>query len=49
MTFEELIQLKKFYGVQDMEDLVVAQAKHIERLQAMLPPLRDEFPSSYRH
>jgi hypothetical protein len=48
VTFEELAQLKKFYGVEDMDDLVVAQAKHIERLQAMLPPLRDEFPRTPR-
>ena len=30
-------QLYKFYGVNTLETLVEAQAKHIERLQAQLP------------
>lgn len=35
-------QLCKFYDVTTYADLVAAQAHHIEKLQAKLPPLRDE-------
>lgn len=35
---DERHQLFKFYGVDTMEALVEAQAKHIERLQSQLPP-----------
>ena len=40
----EIAQLMKFYSVETMEDLVAIQARHVERLQAKLPPPRDEFP-----
>jgi len=44
----EIKQLMNFYGVNDLWNLVIAQARHIERLQAKLPPLRDEFPRTPR-
>ena len=33
--------LRAFYGVQSDRDLVIAQAKHIERLQAKLLPIHE--------
>ena len=35
-------QLCKFYGVTTYAELVAAQARHIEKLQAKVTPLRDE-------
>ena len=40
----EFAQLMRFYSVSTLEDLVRIQSQHIERLQAKLPPLRDERP-----
>lgn len=37
-------ELMRFYSVDTVDDLIAAQAKHIDRLQAKLPPLRDEMP-----
>ena len=37
-------QLMRFYGVTTLQELIDAQAHHIERLQAKLPPMRDERP-----
>lgn len=44
----EIDELMKFYGVESVEALVSAQARHIEKLQAKLPPLRDEHPRTPR-
>jgi hypothetical protein len=41
-------QLFRFYGVANADDLIACQSKHIERLQAKLPPMRDEQPRNYR-
>ncbi len=41
-------QLARFYGVHTKDALIEAQAKHIEKLQARLPPLRDEQPRNPR-
>ena len=38
MTREQIEQLMKFYAVDTLEALVEAQARHIEKLQAKLPP-----------
>lgn len=35
---EEHSQLRKFYGVSTDAELIAAQARHIEKLQAKLPP-----------
>lgn len=39
---EAIARLMKFYAVETLEQLVAIQAHHIERLQARLPPARDE-------
>jgi hypothetical protein len=39
---ETLKHLMLFYSVGRLEDLALAQARHVERLQAKLPPVRDE-------
>ena len=44
MTKSEVDALMRFYAVDTLEGLVEAQAKHVERLQAKLPPMRDERP-----
>jgi hypothetical protein len=41
-------QLLKFYDVETLGDLVDEQEKHIARLQKQVPPMRDQFPTSYR-
>lgn len=41
-------QLCKFYQVKTYPELVAAQAHHIEKLQAKLPPLRNEQPGKVR-
>ena len=38
---EGLEKMRAFYGVQTDRDLALAQAAHIERLQALLPPIRN--------
>lgn len=45
---DEQKQLAKFYGVNTKNELIAAQANHIEKLQAKLPPLRDEQPRKLR-
>lgn len=45
---EQIQQLKRFYGVSTLEELVLIQAQHVERLQAKIPPLRDEQPRKSR-
>src|SRR3990167_6386871 len=40
--------LMKFYAVETLPDLIKAQARHIERLQAKLPPTRDTQPGRVR-
>lgn len=44
----EIAQLFKFYDVESMFNLVKAQARHIEKLQAKLPALKDEQPRNPR-
>ena len=41
-------QLCKFYDVETYSGLVAAQSRHIEKLQAKLPPLKDEQPGNPR-
>jgi hypothetical protein len=41
-------QLMNFYSVTSVLALVEMQAKHIERLQAKLPPIRDTQPGRVR-
>ncbi len=48
MTKEDMDRLLKFYAVDSLEALVEAQAHHVERLQAKLPPMRDEQPGRVR-
>lgn len=40
-TVEERNALMSFYAVESLGELVDAQAKHIEKLQAKLPPIAD--------
>jgi hypothetical protein len=44
----EIAQLKRFYSVETLQALVLAQAKHVERLQAKLPPTPDTQPRKSR-
>ena len=44
----DMAPLMRFYNVSSIPDLIDAQAKHIERLQAKLPPTRDAFPRTPR-
>ena len=48
MTGQEIGALMEFYGVNNVYALVEMQHRHIKRLQAKLPELRDEFPRSPR-
>jgi hypothetical protein len=41
-------QLMRFYSVETLAALIDAQERHIVKLQAKLPPLRDEFPQTPR-
>jgi hypothetical protein len=41
-------QLMRFYSVETIPALIDAQERHIERLQAKFPPLRDEQPRNPR-
>lgn len=46
---DDLIQrLHRFYETGTLAELVLVQARHIEKLQAGLPSLRDEFPRTPR-
>lgn len=47
-TEREIDQLKRFYAVDNLRDLALAQAKHVERLQAKLPPTPDTQPRKSR-
>lgn len=38
---EQVERLKRFYDVQTLEELVLIQARHIERLQAKVPDVPD--------
>lgn len=40
----DIEQLKRFYSVTTLEDLVIFQARHVEKLQLKLPSMRDERP-----
>jgi hypothetical protein len=44
----QIAQLKRFYGAKHLSDLVLEQAKHVERLQAKLPPTTDTQPRKVR-
>lgn len=48
MTKEQVDALLRFYAVDTLEGLVEAQARHVEKLQAKLPPMRDEQPGRVR-
>ena len=48
MTKDEVDTLLRFYAVDTLEGLVEAQAKHVERLQAKLPRIPDQFPRTPR-
>lgn len=41
-------KLMKFYDADSLIKLLFEQAHHVEKLQAKLPPLRDEFPRTPR-
>ena len=41
-------QLMRFYGVESLQALIDAQERHIAKLQAKIPPLRDEMPRNPR-
>ena len=41
-------RLMAFYDVDNITDLIRRQSEHIARLQAKLPPMRDEFPRTPR-
>lgn len=45
---EAIDQLKRFYGVTTLVDLVMIQARHVERLQEKLPPTPDLHPRKVR-
>lgn len=45
---DEQKQLAKFYGVNTKNELIAAQARHVERLQSKLPPIKDEQPRKVR-
>ncbi len=45
---DEFAQLKEFYGVQTLKELVFAQLRHIERMQSKLPALQDSNPRTPR-
>jgi len=40
--------MMRFYQVDDLKNLVIAQAGHIVRLQAQLRPIPDQFPRTPR-
>ena len=44
----ELKQLMDFYAVDSVEELALQQARHIEKLQAKIPPLKDDQPTKPR-
>lgn len=48
MTGQDIAKLMSFYGVSSIYSLVETQARQIERLQAQVPQLRNEFPPSPR-
>lgn len=45
---ETIDRLMKFYSVNTLDELVVMQDRHIERLQAKLPPTPDTQPRKVR-
>lgn len=45
---EDVALLMKFYSVDTLADLIRMQARHVEHLQAKVPPLRDERPGRVR-
>jgi len=47
-TFQPDQQLCGFYQVSSFPELVTAMERHIDRLQAKLPPLRDAQPGRVR-
>lgn len=48
MDAETMRQLMNFYAVDTLEALVEAQARHIEKLQAKLPPTPSLAPQRVR-
>lgn len=47
-TLTEYATLMKFYGATSVRELIGAQAKHVNKLQEKLPPIRDTQPINYR-
>lgn len=45
---DQLATLMRFYQVSDIPSLALAQAEHVERLQAKLPAMRDDMPRNPR-
>lgn len=45
---ETIAELMKFYSVSTLEELILIQARHIERLQAKLRPMPDTQPRKSR-
>ena len=45
---EDQMQLGHFYSVETKDTLIEKMEQHIERLQAKLPPIRDEQPGRVR-
>ncbi len=41
---DDIAHLMRFYTVASLTELVRIQSQHIDRLQAKLPPIRDERP-----
>ncbi len=45
---DQIATLMRFYQVSDIPSLAIAQAEHVERLQAKLPAMRDNMPRNPR-
>jgi hypothetical protein len=48
VAVDPIPQLMKFYNVETLVDLILAQDRHIEKLQAKLPKARDTEPRNPR-
>ena len=45
---KEVAQLLRFYQKETLIELVMAQAEHVRRLQAQVPPIQDNWPKKVR-
>lgn len=43
-----IAELLRFYSCESLQELVLEQAKHVEKLQTKIPPMRDEQPKRIR-